>query len=143
VALRLGPIKNARVPYLCSRGTSPFGFLKLAFLPANPTARITSMSFEGVTFSLAGLVVLSFAVMRSDWGEVLLGRRLWATVTTFAALSFLGVAFYRPLDFQQGVERVSTIVQRELAEAVDPALARLTTTTTSQPPGAGVVRANP
>jgi hypothetical protein len=91
------------------------------------------MSFEGVTLSAAGLVVLSFAVMRSEWGELVLGRRAWTTATTLAALVFIGVASFRPLDFQRGVETVSTILQREFSDAVQPTLDRLTTTTTDDP----------
>jgi hypothetical protein len=95
---------------------------------------------------LLGLIATGVGIRPGEYGSadiVVLGRRAWSTVMTIAAVSFLGVAFYRPLEFQQGLERVSTIVQREFADVVDPALERLTTTTTSQSPPASVAPANP
>ena len=89
--------------------------------------------FEGVTFSLAGLVVLCLAVMRSDLGEVVLGRRVWAKVTAVAAFLFLGIAVYQREAFMEGVNVAATQATRELTEALGKAGILPTTTTTTGP----------
>ncbi len=89
--------------------------------------------FGGVTFSLAGLVVVCLAVMRSDVGEVILGRKAWGKVTVIAAILFLGIAIYQREAFIEGVNVAATQAAREVTDALDKAGILPTTTTTTAP----------
>lgn len=83
------------------------------------------MSFEGVSMSVAGLVVLSFAVMRSDLGPVLFDRRLWRSITFVAAMTFVLAAQYRPDDFKAGMETTSEVIAREVKAILAPVFAHV------------------
>ncbi len=93
------------------------------------------MSFFGaVTSSLAGVVVLCFAVMKFDFGDILFGRRAWRMIPAAASMLFLGMAMYHPAAFTEGMDTVGRVATEQLIGMLNK-IGFLPTTTT--PPAAG------
>ena len=100
------------------------------------------MLFDGVTFSVAGVVVLSIAILRAeDIGLALLGRRIWSCIAGVATATLCAVAYFSPLDFRRGFETTVEVaakeLQRPLEAVMKAALPATTTTSTSAPPPMG------
>lgn len=100
------------------------------------------MLFEGVMLSVAGLVVFSIAILRSeDMGSALFGRRTWGRISIAAAVTVAGIAHFRPVDFQRGLSTAVEVASRELQKPIEAAMKAAfpvtTTTSTSAPAPVG------
>lgn len=93
--------------------------------------------FDGVTFSMAGLVVLAVALLRSEIGGIILGRRVWGWITTAAALIILGVAIHSPHDYSKGINTVVVKATHEAQEVVQPVLPGMLSRLTPSPAAIG------
>ena len=89
--------------------------------------------FDGVTVSVAGLVVLAFAVLRFQFGDILFGKRVWGKVTLAAASLIGGVAYLKPVDFTRGMNTVVAASTREVSERMAPVFASLADTFATPP----------
>ena len=92
------------------------------------------MSFQGVDLSLAGVVVLALAIMRSEVLEIVLRRRVWKLLTGAAALAFLGVGYVNPPAFQEGLTRAGHLIAEEVRGPLDEVLHTSTTPPTPDLP---------
>lgn len=105
----------------------------MLFRRSRSKAIITFVSFFGaVTWSLAGLVVLCFAILRFDVGDLLFGRKAWRAVTGVASALFLAMAVCYPAAFMEGMDTVGKVAAKEFTET----LARIAPTTTAPAPPA-------
>jgi len=100
--------------------------------------------FAGVTLSVAGLVVLAFAIMQSEIGEILVGRHLWNWVKPLAALIIVGTAVWRPDDYTKGIDTVMVTATAEANEVIQPIVRGMfsifTPTPTTVTPPEGIPR---